>query len=80
MVSGAFKRMQHDHEFVAQPPGTLMVDRFGFASPFGIIGRLIDKVFLEAYMRRFLIFRNQVLKDMAESGEWRKYVSVTDAS
>lgn len=26
MVSGAFKSMKHDHDFVSQPPGTLMVD------------------------------------------------------
>src|ERR1043166_4495643 len=32
MVAGAFKSMKHDHEFVAQSPGTLMVDRFAFES------------------------------------------------
>ena len=39
MVSGAFKSMKHDHEFISQPPGTLMVDRFEFESPFWILGR-----------------------------------------
>jgi ligand-binding SRPBCC domain-containing protein len=39
MVAGAFKSMKHDHEFIAQPPGTLMKDRFEFESPFGLIGR-----------------------------------------
>jgi ligand-binding SRPBCC domain-containing protein len=76
MVSGAFKSMRHDHAFVAQPPGTLMVDRFEFESPFGILGRMVDRVFLFGYMRRFLARRNQVLKNLAESEEWRKYVAV----
>jgi ligand-binding SRPBCC domain-containing protein len=73
MVSGAFKSMKHNHDFIAQPPGTLMVDRFEFESPFGILGRMVDRVFLFAYMRRFLIRRNQVLKNLAESEDWRKY-------
>jgi len=75
MVSGAFKSMKHDHEFNAQPPGTVMVDRFEFESPFGILGRIADRVFLFGYMRRFLVSRNQFLKHLAESEDWRKYVS-----
>jgi ligand-binding SRPBCC domain-containing protein len=75
MVSGAFKSMRHDHEFVAQSPGTLMVDRFEFESPFGILGRMADRVFLFGYMRRFLVKRNQVLKNLAESEDWRKYLA-----
>ncbi|MEK7780696.1 MAG: SRPBCC family protein [Verrucomicrobiota bacterium] len=75
MVSGAFKSMKHDHEFIALPPGTLMVDRFEFESPFGILGRIIDRAFLFGYMRRFLIRRNQVLKNLAESEDWKKYVA-----
>jgi ligand-binding SRPBCC domain-containing protein len=38
MVAGAFKSMRHDHEFFEHPNGTLMVDRFEFQSPFGILG------------------------------------------
>ena|SRR5690349_8244281 len=74
MVAGAFKSMKHDHEFVAQSPGTLMVDRFAFESPFGIVGRIVDRTFLYGYMRRFLMRRNQVLKDLAESEEWKRYL------
>jgi ligand-binding SRPBCC domain-containing protein len=75
MVSGAFKSMRHDHEFVAHPPGTLMVDRFEFESPFGLLGRIVDRIFLFGYMRRFLVRRNNVLKRLAESEDWRKYVA-----
>lgn len=75
MVSGAFKSMKHDHEFIAETPGTLMVDRFEFESPFGVVGRIVDRAFLAAYMRRFLARRNQVLKTLAESGDWKRYVA-----
>jgi ligand-binding SRPBCC domain-containing protein len=75
MVSGAFKSMRHDHEFIAHPPGTLMVDRFEFQSPFGALGLVVDRIFLFGYMRRFLVRRNNVLKRLAESEDWRRYVA-----
>jgi ligand-binding SRPBCC domain-containing protein len=68
MVSGAFKRMKHDHGFLEHPSGTLMTDRFEFESPFGILGAIVDQVFLAGYMRRFIVKRNAVLKRMAETG------------
>ena len=46
MVSGAFKRMVHDHEFADHPTGTLMSDRFEFESPLGILGKIADWLFL----------------------------------
>jgi ligand-binding SRPBCC domain-containing protein len=74
MVSGAFKSMKHDHEFVPQAPGTLMVDRFEFESPFGILGRIVDRLVLAGYMKRFLVRRNEVLKKLAESEDWKKFI------
>lgn len=74
MVSGAFKRMVHDHEFADHPAGTLMRDRFEFQSPVGILGRIVDALFLTSYMRRFLVQRNEILKRLAESEEWRRYL------
>ncbi len=75
MVRGAFKRMLHDHTFVDIPAGTQMVDRFEFESPLGILGKLVDILFLSAYMRRFLVRRNDELKNLAESEQWRKYLA-----
>jgi ligand-binding SRPBCC domain-containing protein len=74
MISGAFKSMKHDHEFIAQPTGTLMVDRFECESPFGLLGRAVDRVFLAGYMRRFLVRRNAALKALAESDGWKKFI------
>jgi len=77
MISGAFKSMVHDHEFAEHPEGTLMSDRFEFKSPLGILGTLADRFFLSSYMRRFIIRRNAVLKQLAESGEWNRYLEHT---
>jgi hypothetical protein len=61
-------------EFVPQPTDTPMVDRFVFESPLGILVQIVDRSILAWYMRRFLIRRNEVLKRLAESEEWRKYL------
>ena len=74
MVSGAFKSMVHDHDFAEGPTGTVMRDRFEFESPLGILGRIADWLFLTSYMRRFLVRRNAVLRQLAESTEGSRYV------
>ncbi len=77
MIFGAFKRMIHDHEFAEHGAETLMRDRFDFNSPLGILGTMADWLFLESYMRRFLVRRNEVLKQLAESAEWGRYLEHT---
>jgi len=66
MTQGAFQRMGHDHIFESTPTGTVMKDVFDYTSPFGLLGRFTDWLFLERYMRRLLTERNQVLKQQAE--------------
>lgn len=73
MLEGAFKRMRHDHTFESRDGKTLMTDRFEFQAPWGILGMIAEHLFLIAYMRRFIAKRNQTLKRMAESSDWKKH-------
>ena len=73
-IAGAFKNMRHNHEFFEHPTGTLMIDRFEFQSPLGVLGWVVDQLFLRAYMQRFLVHRNGILKKLAESKEWSRYL------
>lgn len=66
MTQGAFKTLKHVHEFTSTETGTTMTDTLMWTSPFGIIGKLADKVFLIRHMERFLLERNAVLKSAAE--------------
>jgi len=76
MIRGAFARMEHDHHFDDDGRGgTVMRDDFEFAAPFGIIGKIVERLVLTGDMRRFLDERNRVLKATAESEEWRRFVS-----
>ncbi len=72
MLQGAFASMKHRHEFVATLNGTKMIDRFEFTSPLGILGRLANQLFLKNYMRKFLLIRNQELKDISEGQAWKE--------
>ena len=69
LVSGAFKRFDHDHHFESVAGQTLMKDTFDYTSPFGILGRIADFVFLRRYMSRLLRTRNDLIKSVAESGK-----------
>jgi ligand-binding SRPBCC domain-containing protein len=54
MVQGIFQEVHHTHEFVPRPPGTLMIDVFTFRAPLGILGRLVEILFLTRYMKTLL--------------------------
>jgi ligand-binding SRPBCC domain-containing protein len=71
MKKGDFKTMKHEHHFKQIENGTLMIDIFQFETPYGALGRWINKVKLTAYMEKLLEQRNQVIKDYAETNKWQ---------
>jgi len=75
MVKGAFKSFKHEHHFEECNGQTLVTDKFDYASPLGILGRLFDKIVLEKYMFKLLYKRNQVIKEYAESEKWKQVLS-----
>ena len=66
-VRGAFRRFDHDHFFVPEGVGTWMSEVFDYDAPFGLIGRVAERLLLTRYMRRFLLGRMRVVKEIAES-------------
>ena len=75
MVRGIFKRIDHDHFFEETGNGqTLMRDRFDYAAPLWILGKVADVLFLEKYMTEFLLERNRMIKAIAESDKWQEFL------
>ncbi|MBR7798061.1 cell division protein [Agaribacter marinus] len=70
ILKGAFSSFTHTHQFVKETGGTLMIDTFEYKSPFGILGVVADKLFLEKYMKRFIDTRAKKLKRIAKNNEW----------
>ena len=48
---------------------TVMTDVFDYDAPLGLLGKLVDVLFLERYMRKLLQKRASVIKAAAEAGE-----------
>lgn len=74
MVRGAFRRIDHDHLFEEHDGGTMMYDVFDYDAPLGPLGWLAERLFLTAYMRRFLLERCRVIRETAESEQWRRFL------
>ena len=70
MVSGDFKSFLHEHHFKATDNGSIIIDMISFEAPYGLIGRLFSSLYLKNYLEKFLIHRNAVIKDYAESEKW----------
>lgn len=73
-ISGAFKSLYHEHVFEQDGEKVIMKDIFTFQSPMGIFGRLFNKLILTAYLRKFLITRNSMIKEFAELDKWKKLI------
>lgn len=75
MIEGDFKYMKHEHHFKQVENGTIMIDLFYFETPYGMIGKILNRVYLTRYLRRLLEQRNRVIKDYAESNKWQHLLS-----
>ncbi|AQQ52611.1 SRPBCC family protein [Planococcus lenghuensis] len=69
MVEGIFRSFITHHEFEEVKGGTRMTTVFSYQSPFGIAGKLADRLFLERYMEQFIIERANGLRRVAEMNE-----------
>ena len=75
MVNGIFKNFKHEHIFTNLSNRTLMTDIFDYESPLGVLGKLADKLFVKKYMTKLLEERNRVIKEYAESNQWKKILN-----
>ena len=77
MVKGDFESFRHDHHFKTIKNGTIMIDKICFESPYGILGRWFTKCYLRNYLEQFLLKRNVVIKEFAESDKWKTILNNT---
>ena len=74
MLSGAFAGFKHDHIFEHKGKMTVMTDVFDYTSPYKLIGRIADTLFLKDYMRALLEKRNAIIKEYAEDSNKHKKI------
>lgn len=66
MLKGAFAAMRHEHYFEAVHECTEMKDKFYYEVPYGLFGKIFDRLVLHRYMTRLLLTRNRVIKENCE--------------
>jgi len=66
MVKGPFKKLHHQHQFKIIDSQTEMTDVFEFQAAAGLLGRLVEKIFLKKYMLKLIEGRNEIIKFQAE--------------
>jgi ligand-binding SRPBCC domain-containing protein len=70
-LQGDFKMMKHEHHFKHCENGTLLINLFHFETPYGLVGRWLNALYLTNYMKKLLEQRNKTIKEVAESDRWR---------
>jgi ligand-binding SRPBCC domain-containing protein len=72
---GDFGMLKHEHYFKPIDNGTLMIDKFYFETPYGSMGKIFAKVYLNRFMQKLLEERNQKIKAVAEGDQWKLYLT-----
>ncbi len=60
-IAGPFASFLHVHSFAEHPRGTLMRDEITFRSPFGPVGRVVDRLIMRRHLQRVIVERNRTL-------------------
>jgi hypothetical protein len=77
MVKGIFRSMRADHLLRSMPSGvTELKDIFTIAAPLPILGPIAEALFLRRYMMALNRERNAVIKQLAESDDWQRYLPI----
>jgi ligand-binding SRPBCC domain-containing protein len=75
MIKGYFKNFKHQHHFKQIENGTIMIDIVDFESPYGSLGKFFNAVYLKKYVEKFLIKRNDTIKEYAETQKWKTIIN-----
>ena len=74
MVAGAFQLYEHERHFAAMDDGTRVKDEVRFSARMGPLGRLMEKAVLRRRVMASLKWRNEALKQVAESDTWKRFL------
>jgi ligand-binding SRPBCC domain-containing protein len=77
MVSGMFRQFEHEHHFARMDDGTRVRDEIRFDLRYGPLGRFLGPTVLRSALMKMLGERTRRVKQIAESGEWQRYLDAT---
>jgi ligand-binding SRPBCC domain-containing protein len=75
MIAGRFRTFKHDHSFTDLGNGAVkLIDELRFTMPLGWLGDFAAASILVPHIRGLLHRRFGLLKRIAESSEWKRYL------
>ena len=74
MIAGRFRSFLHDHTFTEIGGQTLLKDTIRFSMRWGRAGRLVGRYIVLPHIRGLMARRFALLKRIAESNEWTRYI------
>ncbi len=60
-LSGPYRLWRHRHEFRDVPGGTQMMDRVDYELPFGLLGRVVRRLFVRGSLERIFDYRSEAI-------------------
>lgn len=73
MLAGRFAAFAHDHHFLPQSDGSvLLCDELRFSLPWGAAGRLAARCIVAPHIHSLLRRRFQFIKELAEGDGWKQ--------
>ncbi|HEU4635516.1 MAG TPA: hypothetical protein VFS41_05015 [Edaphobacter sp.] len=76
MSEGIFRHFEHDHHFAPMDDGTRVRDEIRFSLRMGPLGKVYGATVVRSLLMRMLVEKNSELKRLAESAEWKRFVTV----
>lgn len=75
MIKGDFLSFGHEHFFKTTDNGTIVIDIIKYETPYGFLGNLANRFYLNNYLEKLIVTRNELIKQYAESEKWRALLS-----
>ena len=72
LIMKGFKSFQYNLYFKSIKNGTFLIDIIEYERSYGLMGKLLDKIFIKNHIAKLLSYRNEVINQYAETAKWKE--------
>lgn len=72
IIDSNFQSIVHDYYFYDISEETVMINHFYYKTRWGMVGKIINFLFLNNYFTRIITKRNDLLREYAETNKWKQ--------
>jgi hypothetical protein len=70
-----FKSFHYNLYFKTIKNGSFLIDIIEYETSYGVIGKLLDKIFIKNHLNKLLLHRNEIIKQYAETSKWMEILT-----